>query len=569
MRTVHHYIVPLLLALWMIGCRPSSRATSTPTPGPTVYPEAQADTTPVPATPLTAADSTPEIGDNCVYAAEFVEDVTVPDYASVKPGETFTKVWRLQNTGTCDWANLTLVFISDDRLGGESPTAVPPTSRGEFVDISLELMAPSQPGQYLSVWQLHTADGRSFGPPVYTRIIVQATGLSSTSQSPYAVSMDDGCVLDAAFIADVTIPDGTTVEANESFNKIWRMQNLGTCDWGEGYNLVFVSGDQMRGPGSVPISPTRVGETTDIVVPLTSPGVAGNYTGWWRLQAPDGTLFGIWPYVRIEVASSIADRGMPDPPTHSIYAGYIHNLTAHSREIFLEGQAQGNRANVFSKVGDSITDVWAFLNPIGDGVYDLHDYDYLQPVINYFSTTIARSGNSFNNVSLSAVSGWNSFDVLNPDKVADTCPRLTPLECEYTLAKPSAAIIMIGTNDATAAVDLAAYEANVRRMVEISIENGVVPVLSTIPYDQWGDEQAYNQVIISTAVSYDVPWMDFHAVTWDLPNHGIEPADGVHPSVPPTNDPTNFSEENLQYGHTVRNLLVLHVLDALWRQVMY
>ena len=56
--------------------------------------------------------------------------------------------------------------------------------------------------------------------------------------------------------------------------------------------------------------------------------------------------------------------------------------------------------------------------------------------------------------------------------------------------------------------------------------------------------------------------------TFGLDNHGIDPGDGVHPSVPATNDPTNFTADNLHYGHTVRNLLVLHVLDRMWREVL-
>jgi hypothetical protein len=105
-------------------------------------------------------------------------------------------------------------------------------------------------------------------------------------------------------------------------------------------------------------------------------------------------------------------------------------------------------------------------------------------------------------------------------------------------------------------------------MVEISVENGVIPVLSTLPYNQWGDAPAYNPIIVAIAVTYDVPWMDFYAATRNMPAHGINPADGVHPSVPPTDDPANFTPDILQYGHTVRNLLVLHALDALWRQVL-
>ena len=268
----------------------------------------------------------------------------------------------------------------------------------------------------------------------------------------------------------------------------------------------------------------------------------------------------------------VSPSGTPTTPTipttpATTFSPYIHNITPHARQIYLDGQAKGNHADVFSKVGDSITEDSAFLFPIGDGYYVLRDYGYLQPVVNYFLATRVRGGNSFNNPSLAAVWGWSTFDLLNPDKVSDTCPGLTPLECEYSTIKPALAIVMIGTNDAIPHYDLGGFEGNIRQIIEASIDRGVIPVMSTVPYDQFTDVQPYNEIIVAMAIEYDVPWMDFYEAIWDLENHGISP-DGVHPSVPPTNDPANFSSSNLRYGQTVRNLLVLHVLDAMWRQVL-
>src|ERR1043165_7998784 len=36
-------------------------------------------------------------------SAAFVSDVTYPDASNVPLGGAFTKIWRLQNTGTCTW----------------------------------------------------------------------------------------------------------------------------------------------------------------------------------------------------------------------------------------------------------------------------------------------------------------------------------------------------------------------------------------------------------------------------------------------------------------------------------
>ena len=54
---------------------------------------------------------------------------------------------------------------------------------------------------------------------------------------------------------------------------------------------------------------------------------------------------------------------------------------SHIREIYRRGQQQGNRADVFSKVGDSITATAMFLTPFGDGNYDLGEYEDLAPLL--------------------------------------------------------------------------------------------------------------------------------------------------------------------------------------------
>ena len=52
----------------------------------------------------------------------------------------------------------------------------------------------------------------------------------------------------AQFVADVTVPDGTTFAANQTFTKTWRLKNIGFCTWTTSYALVFDSGNSMGGP---------------------------------------------------------------------------------------------------------------------------------------------------------------------------------------------------------------------------------------------------------------------------------------------------------------------------------
>ncbi|HEX2992837.1 MAG TPA: NBR1-Ig-like domain-containing protein, partial [Anaerolineales bacterium] len=37
------------------------------------------------------------------YGLTFVDDVTIEDNTQMDPGETFTKTWKVQNSGSCAW----------------------------------------------------------------------------------------------------------------------------------------------------------------------------------------------------------------------------------------------------------------------------------------------------------------------------------------------------------------------------------------------------------------------------------------------------------------------------------
>jgi GDSL-like lipase/acylhydrolase family protein/SH3 domain-containing protein len=245
----------------------------------------------------------------------------------------------------------------------------------------------------------------------------------------------------------------------------------------------------------------------------------------------------------------------------------VSGITAHSREIFLKGKQLGNRANVLSKVGDSITATPMFLNPFGSGQFDLGDYsNQLGPVVSFFAGSFARG-------SLAAGNGWGADRIIEPGySNPGLCGSDTPLVCEYKHNKPSVALIMIGTNDA-GGVEPTVYAANLRRIVQISIDMGVIPVLTTVPpkhLDAWnnGRIDQWNNIIRTTARQYDVPLLDYWYALQKLPNQGIS-ADGVHPSEPPNQATGFFTAANLNFGYTVRNLSALMMLDALWHQVLY
>jgi hypothetical protein len=117
----------------------------------------------------------------------------------------------------------------------------------------------------------------------------------------------------ASFVADVTVPDNTTIEVSKAFTKTWTLRNVGSCTWTSGYQLVFDSGDQMGGPASQQLTAGTVapGQTIDVSVNLVSPNSAGTYKGNWKLREPGGATFALstgpfWVQIK---------AGQPDWPT--------------------------------------------------------------------------------------------------------------------------------------------------------------------------------------------------------------------------------------------------------------
>ena len=127
-------------------------------------------------------------------------------------------------------------------------------------------------------------------------------GMPTVMSFPTSTSSCDN----AQYVADVTIPDGTTVAKSTAFTKTWTLRNNGNCTWSATYKLKFVSGDQMSG-ATVDIGKSVApGESINISVAMTSPSTAGTYTGIWRMVNDSGTNFGGIVSVEIVVSSATA-----------------------------------------------------------------------------------------------------------------------------------------------------------------------------------------------------------------------------------------------------------------------
>jgi hypothetical protein len=123
------------------------------------------------ATETPVPDVTGEGG--CTLNGSFVADVSIPDGTEMAPGTAFSKVWRVKNSGTCDWgAGFELIFASGAQMGGPSAIALPQVAAGANTDVSVDLVAPATPGEYKGVWRLRSEDGTVFGSSLIVVVVV-------------------------------------------------------------------------------------------------------------------------------------------------------------------------------------------------------------------------------------------------------------------------------------------------------------------------------------------------------------------------------------------------------------
>lgn len=91
-------------------------------------------------------------------------------------------------------------------------------------------------------------------------------------------------------------PDGVILAPGQYYWKTWTLLNTGTCTWNSSYSLVFWSGDLMGGLTSYPLDDeVSPNEQKEISIYLKAPDTAGTFTGYWRLQSPWNSNFGVGP----------------------------------------------------------------------------------------------------------------------------------------------------------------------------------------------------------------------------------------------------------------------------------
>ncbi len=98
----------------------------------------------------------------------------------------------------------------------------------------------------------------------------------------------------AAFVSDVTIPDGTQMAKGHDFTKTWRIRNTGTCTWDNDYTVVFSTGTNLASKSSFDLpEDVSPGESVDISIPMKAPDENGTFKSSWVIRSDTGATFGV------------------------------------------------------------------------------------------------------------------------------------------------------------------------------------------------------------------------------------------------------------------------------------
>jgi hypothetical protein len=126
------------------------------------------------------------------YGLSFVSDVTIDDNTQMDPGETFTKTWKVQNTGSCAWdAGFKFQLSGGNGMGASAVTLPSAVAAGATYDISVPMTAPNTAGTARGNWRMSTAAGQFFGDEVYVIIVVGGAGApaaTNTTGAPAAAT---------------------------------------------------------------------------------------------------------------------------------------------------------------------------------------------------------------------------------------------------------------------------------------------------------------------------------------------------------------------------------------------
>ena len=97
-----------------------------------------------------------------------------------------------------------------------------------------------------------------FIPPTVAVKPATPTPIATPTQEPEPTNPST-CVNNLRFVSDISYPDNTVVAPGQEIEKIWLVQNNGSCNWEADYTIRNVGGPPMGSSTIVALYPVRSG----------------------------------------------------------------------------------------------------------------------------------------------------------------------------------------------------------------------------------------------------------------------------------------------------------------------
>lgn len=158
----------LAVETFAAGLTQTAEAVPTFTPTPTLEPT-------LTLTPTVTGEVPPTPTKNNCYNLLYLQDITIPDGTVMKPNETFTKTWMVQNTGGCAWApGFTFVNVGGDSMRAATVKLTKAVPVGLKYELSVDMVVPT--GSYGTIqgaWRMAYEPGMYFGDTLFISIVVE------------------------------------------------------------------------------------------------------------------------------------------------------------------------------------------------------------------------------------------------------------------------------------------------------------------------------------------------------------------------------------------------------------
>ena len=279
-------------------------------------------------------------------------------------------------------------------------------------------------------------------------------------------------------------------------------------------------------------------------VPIVSAPTAGRSPAASAVAQVPSTVPSAVPTLAPTLVGTPTPDTRPDPKYWSSWP-VIPTLSAAAQAIYQHGIALGNDPHVFSSIGDCQSAPNVFM-----GIFE-SDKSPLGPDTPNLLQTVQYYAGSFSRHSLSVHDGMSPPAALttfySDHSVCQS--NENPVACELRVRKPSIMFINLGTVWKPGA-SAAPYEAYLRKIVDLLIAHGTLPILSTKADNVEGDH-SLDLATARVAHDYDIPLWNFWLASNGMPNHGLDPArDNIYLTA---------------QAWGPRSYSALQVLDKFWR----